>query len=187
MGLPETHITLIIMNMEILIYPHEILRTEAAPVENIDGQLQRFIDAMIIEMYRAKGIGLAANQVGKLSQLLVMDCEQAEGVPPTPKVIINPVITDKEGLENSEEGCLSVPDYTATVKRAARVEVKGYDRNGNEITIEGDGIVARCLQHEIDHLNGVCFVDRLGPVKKALFRKKWAKMRAAAMQKEADG
>ena len=172
------------MDMEILIYPHEILRTEATPVESIDGQLQRFIDAMIAEMYRAKGIGLAANQVGELRQLLVMDCNQADGVPPSPVVLINPRITDSEGVEKSEEGCLSVPDYTATVKRAARIEVKGYDRNGNEITVEGDGIIARCLQHEIDHLNGVCFVDRLGPVKKALFRKKWAKMRAAALQQE---
>ena len=184
--MPETELNLIIMGMEILIYPHEILRTEADPVENIDGELQRFIDAMIDHMYRAKGIGLAANQVGELKQLLVMDCNQAEGMPRSPVVVINPIITASEATENSEEGCLSVPDYTATIKRAARVEVKGYDRNGREITIEADGIVARCLQHEIDHLNGICFVDRLGPVKKALFKKKWAKMRAAAMQKQSE-
>jgi len=171
--------------MEILIYPHEILRTEANPVERIDGELQRFIDDMIAMMYRAKGIGLAANQVGELKQLLVMDCNQAEGVPRTPVVLINPVITASEGVESAEEGCLSVPDFNAHVKRAAKVEVKGFDRNGKELVIESNGIVARCLQHEIDHLNGICFVDRLGPVKKALFRKKWPKLRAAALQKKA--
>ncbi len=172
--------------MDILIYPHEILRSEARPVENIDGFLQRFIDDMIAQMYRARGIGLAANQVGELKQLLVMDCTHSETGKFDPVVLLNPRITAAEGSESYEEGCLSVPDFTASLKRAASVEVKGYDRNGNEICIEGEGIVARCLQHEIDHLHGVCFVDRLGPVKKALFRKKWTKMRAAALQKQAE-
>ncbi len=169
--------------MEILIYPHDILLTRAEPVETIDGSLQEFIDAMITRMYRARGIGLAANQVGSLKQLLVMDCRQEEGVPPNPIVLINPVISASEGSETQEEGCLSVPDFTATVKRPSEVEVKGFDRHGKEVVMQAGGLEARCLQHEIDHLNGICFVDRLGPVKKALFRKKWAKLRAAAARK----
>lgn len=172
--------------MNILIYPHEILRSQAGPVKDIDGALQQFIDDMIVHMYRAKGIGLAANQVGELKQLLVMDCEQAERGP-KPIVIINPRITLTEGSETGEEGCLSVPDYTAAVKRASRVEIKGYDRNGNEITVEEQGLAARCLQHEIDHLNGICFVDRLGPVKKTLFKKKWNKMLAEIKSRQASG
>ncbi len=165
--------------MEILIYPHEILKTKADPVERIDGELQGLIDQMILQMYRAKGIGLAANQVGELKRLLVMDCNQEEGKKPSPVVVINPVITATEGQESYEEGCLSVPEITASIKRPAQVEVKGFDRNGNELRIEADGIVARCLQHEIDHLNGICFVDRLGSVKRALVRKKLAKAKAA--------
>ncbi len=171
--------------MQILIYPHEILKTEALPVEQIDGALQGLIDAMILQMYRAKGIGLAANQVGELKRLLVMDCHQEEGRKPSPVVLINPVITATEGHESAEEGCLSVPDITATIKRPAEVEVKGYDRNGNEVVMQADGLVARCLQHEIDHLNGICFVDRLGAVKKALVKKKLAKRRAGLQKKQA--
>lgn len=172
--------------MNILIYPHEILRTRARAIQDIDGALQQFIDDMIAHMYRAKGIGLAANQVGELKQLLVMDCEHSERGP-GPVVLLNPVITASEGAENGEEGCLSVPDYTATVKRAAMVEVKGYDRNGKEITVEEQGLAARCLQHEIDHLNGICFVDRLGPVKKTLFKKKWSKMLNEIKARQAAG
>ena len=173
--------------MNILIYPNEILQSQARSVEKIDGELQQFIDDMIIHMYRAKGIGLAANQVGELKQLFIMDCEQ-EDRGHRPIVIINPRITSSEGSETGDEGCLSVPDYTAAVKRASMVEVKGYDRNGKEITIEEQGLAARCIQHEIDHLNGICFVDRLGPVKRTLFKKKWGKILAEikARQESAD-
>lgn len=161
--------------MKILIYPHKILSTKSKPVKQIDGRLQRLIDNMIETMYKAKGVGLAANQIGETIQLLVMDITP-EGQ--NPIAIINPVITAVEGNEVSEEGCLSLPNYSAKIKRAKRIEVKGYDRYGKEIRLEGDGLLSRCLQHEIDHLNGICFVDRLSPLKKTLFRKKWSKILA---------
>ena len=151
--------------MNILIYPHEILRKEARPVEGIDGWLQGFVDQMISKMYEAKGVGLAANQVGNPLQVVVLDVTPSEDGP-HPIVLLNPVITAAEGTETNEEGCLSVPNYSAKIKRAARVEVKGFDRNGKEIRIEGEGLLARCLQHELDHLQGVCFVDKLSPLKK---------------------
>ncbi len=161
--------------MKILVYPHEILKTKARPVERIDGNLQKFIDDMITLMYKAKGVGLAANQVGKILRLFVMDVTGSEE-PPNPVVIINPIITATDGNEVAEEGCLSVPNYSAKLKRPAIVEVKGYDRHGKEIRLEADGLAARCIQHEIDHLDGVCFVDRLSPLKRSMFRKKWPKI-----------
>ena len=162
--------------MKILIYPHEILGTRAEPVREIDGRLQDFIDRMVKKMYEAEGVGLAANQVGNPIQVVVMDVTPSESGP-NPVVLLNPVITETEGSAAHEEGCLSVPGYSAKVTRPARVEVKAYDRHGKEIRLEGEGLLSRCLQHEIDHLHGVCFVDRLSPLKRSLFRKKWAKIR----------
>ncbi len=162
--------------MKILIYPHEILSTKAEPVREINGQLQSFIDKMIAKMYKAEGVGLAANQVGAPIQVMVMDVTPSEEGP-HPVVLLNPVITETEGTTTHEEGCLSVPNYSAKITRPARVEVKAYDRHGREIRLEGEGLLSRCLQHEIDHLQGICFVDRLSPLKKSLFRKKWAKIR----------
>ncbi len=162
--------------MKILIYPHEILRQEALPVDKVDGEFQGLIDQMLEMMYKAKGIGLAANQIGELRQLVVIDVTpSAEG--PNPIVLINPRITEWEGEEAGEEGCLSVPNYVAPVKRAFRLHVTGYDRNEKEIGFDAEGLLARCIQHELDHLKGICFVDRLNPVRKALFRKKWPKIR----------
>ncbi len=172
--------------MEILIYPHKILLTKSEPVKKIDGSLQRLIDDMIETMYKAKGVGLAANQVGRPIQLLVMDITpEEEG--PNPIVVINPVITAVEGNEVAEEGCLSLPNYSAKIKRAQKIEVKGFDRHGKEIRLEGEGLLSRCLQHEIDHLNGICFVDRLSPLKKTLFRKKWAKILSSLENREKNG
>jgi len=162
--------------MKILIYPHEILAAKAEPVTQIDGKLQGFIDSMIKKMYEAEGVGLAANQVGSPIQVVVMDITPSEEGP-HPVVLLNPVITETEGTATHEEGCLSVPGYSAKVTRPARVEVKAYDRHGKEIRLEGEGLLSRCLQHEIDHLNGICFVDRLSPLKKSFLRKKWAKIR----------
>jgi len=162
--------------MKILIYPHEILRTNSDPVKKIDGGLQSLIDHMIDTMYRAGGVGLAANQVGKPIRLAVIDCvpEEERG---NPLILINPIIVEKEGEIVKEEGCLSIPGYTAKIGRAERVLVRAYNRDGKEIEIEAKGLLSRCLQHELDHLSGICFVDRLGPVRRALFRKKWAKIR----------
>ena len=162
--------------MRILIYPHEILKTKAEPVKEIDARLQEIVDRMFETMYKAKGIGLAANQVGIPIRLLVMDVREEEGRP-NRLVLVNPVIQDAEGGAVGEEGCLSVPGYTAPVKRAERILVEALDREGSPIRFEAEGLLARCIQHEIDHLDGICFVDRLGPVKRSLFRRKWAKMR----------
>ncbi|NIA08341.1 MAG: peptide deformylase [Nitrospiraceae bacterium] len=162
--------------MKILIYPDKILRNEAQAVRNIDGKFQGLIDEMLKTMYSSQGVGLAANQIGELKQLLVMDVTPTEEGP-HPIVLINPRITECEGEEVEQEGCLSIPKYFAPVKRSASLEVMGYDRNGKEIRLEAKGLLARCIQHEIDHLRGICFVDRLNPVRKVLFRKKWAKRR----------
>jgi peptide deformylase len=161
---------------KILIYPHEILRQEAQAVNRIDGEFQGLIDQMLEIMYKAKGLGLAANQIGEPKQLVVMDITPSKENP-KPIVLINPRITELEGEEVSEEGCLSVPNYTAPVKRAFRLRLLGYDRNGKELKLEAEGLLARCIQHELDHLKGICFVDRLNPVRKVLFRKKWPKIR----------
>ena len=134
--------------MKILIYPHEILRQEARPVERIDGEFQGLIDQMLEMMYKAKGIGLAANQIGELKQLVIMDVTPSEEGP-NPIVLINPRITELEGEEVGEEGCLSVPNYTAPVKRAFRLHLTGYDRNEKEVRIEAEGLLARCIQHEL--------------------------------------
>lgn len=160
----------------ILVYPHEILKTKAEPIQRVDGDLQRLIDEMLETMYAAPGLGLAANQVGVLKQLVVMDVTQAEEGP-HPIVLINPRITALEGEEKAEEGCLSVPNYFASVKRATRVEVVGYNREEQEITVQAEGLLARCVQHELDHLQGICFVNRISPLKRALFLRKWAKLR----------
>lgn len=161
----------------ILVYPHEILRSPARPVERIDGPLQGLIDEMFEIMYRAQGVGLAANQIGELLELVVMDVS-SERDRPRPMVLVNPTIVASEGEVVEPEGCLSIPNYTADVKRAARVQVFGYDREGREVRLECEGLLAKCVQHELDHLRGICFVDRLGPVKKALFQRKWPKLRS---------
>lgn len=161
--------------MNILVYPDEILSKPADDVINIDHQLVSVIDEMFKTMYEAKGIGLAGNQVGLLKKLVVMDVAQKQGAS-DPVVLINPRIVESEGIVASEEGCLSVPEFYAEVKRADRILVEAFDQAGKPLRFEADGLLARCIQHEIDHLMGHCFVDRLSPLKRSLFKKKWAKM-----------
>ncbi|WP_456434201.1 peptide deformylase [Thermosulfuriphilus sp.] len=164
-------------NRKVLIYPEPLLRQQAEPIREIDAALQKLIDDMVETMYRAKGVGLAANQIGELKRLVVMDVTQKDGQPGELIVLINPEILEAEGEVYEEEGCLSLPGYSAKVKRHARVLARAYDREGREFKLEGEGLLARALQHEIDHLNGILFVDHLSPLKKALFRKKWRKIR----------
>jgi peptide deformylase len=160
--------------MEILIIGNPILREKAKPVENIDGELKETIDKMAEIMYKAKGIGLAANQVGILKRFFIMDVSQREGKNKL-EVYINPEIVSTEGETLSEEGCLSIPGYFAPVKRYAKIYVKAYDINGNPIERELDKISAIVFQHEYDHLEGILFIDRLSPIKKQLFKKWWKK------------
>lgn len=156
--------------LEILTYPDKFLRKTTKPVENIDGTIQNLIDSMAFTMYKAPGVGLAAIQVGLDKSILVYDISPAEEKKSL-QVLINPMIVNSEGETISEnEGCLSVPDFRADVKRAVSVQVEGFDREGKELQIEADGILATVLQHEIDHLNGTLFIDRISPLKRALYK-----------------
>ncbi|MCE5313220.1 MAG: peptide deformylase [Nitrospiraceae bacterium] len=165
--------------LEIKKYPDDVLKKKALPVEKIDKSLQKLIDDMIETMYDAPGIGLAAPQVGVSLRLIVVDVN-LDDEDSEPVVLINPEITDTDGLIESEEGCLSVPECQITVKRAEKVTVKGLDRDGREVSIEADGLFARALQHEIDHLNGVLILDRISQLKRDLYRRKMVKMRSKA-------
>lgn len=158
--------------LEILTYPDEILHIVTEPLENIDGHVQNMIDQMAHTMYQAPGIGLAANQVGWKKSLLVYDiAPQNENR--SLQVLINPRIVTSEGVTISEnEGCLSVPDFRADVKRAAAVVVEGYDREGKPVRIDAEGLLAILLQHEIDHLNGKLFIERISSLKRELYKRR---------------
>lgn len=158
--------------LEIKKYPEKILREQSEPVKEFNPELQKLIDDMIETMYSAPGIGLAANQVGVSKQILVIDVSSQDEQCPL-IVLINPKIVHATGEIAIEEGCLSVPDYTTVLKRKEEVKVSGLDRHGKLVEIEGTGFLARALQHEIDHLNGILIVDRIGRLKKELFRKRY--------------
>lgn len=160
--------------LDIKKYPDRILKKKAVPVTTFDLELRRLIDDMIETMHAAPGVGLAAPQVGVSKRLAVIDVSiKGEDIPLL--VIINPVFTLKEGSIEFEEGCLSVPDYTSKVKRAERVVVRAQDGEGKEIEIDTDGLLAIVLQHEIDHLDGILFLDRISPIKREFFKKRFQK------------
>ena len=158
--------------LEIKKYPEKILKEKAAPVMEFDSELQMLIDDMIETMYAAPGVGLAANQVGVSKQVIVIDVSSKEEQSPL-IVLINPKIVHVEGEIAIEEGCLSIPGYITLIKRAEKVKVTGLDRQGKTVEIEGTGFLSRALQHEIDHLNGILLVDRIGRLKKELFKKRY--------------
>ncbi|MFZ1983678.1 MAG: peptide deformylase [Desulfatitalea sp.] len=158
--------------LDILTYPAEFLKNPTRPVEEIDGRLQAIIDQMSETMYHAPGVGLAAIQVGLDKSLLVYDITPQEDGRDL-HVLINPKIISQEGQIISEnEGCLSVPDYRADVQRAARILVEGVDRDGKPIRFEADGMLAVVLQHEIDHLNGTLFIDRISTLKRQMYARR---------------
>ena len=163
--------------LDICAYPEKILRQRAEPITNIDEEIARLADHMAETMYNAPGIGLAANQVGVPRRLLVADIS-----PQTPEsdliVLANPEIIATEGEVTIEEGCLSVPDYQAEVKRHAKVRVRGLDLHGEEVEIEAEGLLAVVLQHEIDHLNGILFIDHISRLKRELYKRKLRKQLA---------
>ncbi|GAA0722761.1 peptide deformylase [Clostridium malenominatum] len=140
---------------EIRKYGDEVLRKKSRKVEKIDDRLQVLLDDMLDTMYDSDGVGLAAPQVGILKRVIVIDI--GEG----PVFLINPEIIEEEGFYIDEEGCLSLPGEAGNVKRPYKVKVKALDREGNEIIVEGEELMARALCHEIDHLNGVLFVDKI--------------------------
>jgi peptide deformylase len=158
--------------LEIRKFPEPVLRKKAVPVEEINGAIKTLIDDMVDTMYAASGIGLAAPQIGESLRLIVSDVSVNEERRPL-IVLINPEIVYSEGKVSSEEGCLSIPGYVSTIERASIVHVKGFDREGKEVEIEATGLLARALQHEIDHLDGILFVDRLSPIKREFFRKRY--------------
>ena len=151
-----------------------VLRKKCLKVENIDETLVTLADNMIETMYAASGFGLAANQVGISSALFVIDVG-IEKEKRDPVIIINPVITASEEEVMAEEGCLSIPEVFAEVKRAQYVEVKGYDIKGSELSYEAEGFLARAFQHEMDHLNGVLLWDNLSKVKRDILQRKFKK------------
>jgi peptide deformylase len=158
--------------LTILRYPDKRLRTKAKPVELVNDEINQILDDMLETMYEAPGIGLAATQVNIHKQMVVIDVSEEKN---DPLILINPVITHKEGEEISEEGCLSVPAYFAEIQRADSVTVKALDRKGNAFELDADGLLAVCIQHELDHLQGKLFVDYLSPLKQQRLQKKMLK------------
>ena len=161
--------------MKIYTYPAPVLRVTTELVKNIDEGIQKLVEKMAETMYAAPGVGLAANQVGELKRVLVYDVSPTD-TDRSLSVIINPEIVLAEGDIIQEEACLSVIDFSAEVSRKAQVKVRGVDRDGNPVDIEAEGLLARCLQHEIDHLNGVLFIDHISSLKRALYNKRLKKM-----------
>ncbi|APO66125.1 peptide deformylase [Rhizobium mongolense] len=164
----------------LIILPDPVLRQVSKPIERVDADLKRLADDMLETMYDAPGIGLAAIQVGVPRRILVIDVSR-EGEEKQPQVFINPKIV-KSSDERSvyEEGCLSIPDYYAEVERPATVSVEYLDRDGKAQTVEADGLLATCLQHEIDHLNGVLFIDYISRLKREMVIKKFTKAAKSA-------
>ena len=159
-------------HLTILHFPDERLRTVAKPVERVDDRLRKFIDDMFETMYEAPGIGLAATQVDFHQRLIVIDVSEEKD---QPLVFINPEILEKDGVEEMDEGCLSVPGIYEKVQRADKVKVRALDRNGEPFELEAHGLLAVCIQHEIDHLDGKLFVDYLSSLKRQRIKKKLEK------------
>ena len=164
--------------LPIRFYPDPVLKRKAEPVVRFDAALQRLIGEMFETMYAAPGIGLAGPQVGEALRLFVYDVGSAEGRP-APGVVLNPRVVSRTGEVVEEEGCLSVAAYRDLVWRSARMVVAGQDRHGKAIELEGEGLFARMLQHEIDHLDGLVFIDRLSPLKRSLYLRKQKKQARA--------
>ena len=160
--------------LEIITFPNPILRKVAKPVESITDQVVKLSEDMVERMHLARGAGLAANQVGVSVRLIVLDPQLKKDSEPI--IMLNPSIVERDSEDIvEEEGCLSVPKYFDFVKRSRKVLVKGIELSGEPVEIECEGHLARAFQHEIDHLNGIVFIDHLSPIKKTLFKKKYLK------------
>lgn len=161
--------------LDIQVLGSPILRKETAPVKQIDDELQQLIDDMFETMYAARGIGLAAPQVGRTERLTVIDVDRER-----PLVLINPeIVVADGGMAKAEEGCLSIPEVYGEVERPAHVVVRALDRNGEPFEIEATELLARCLQHEIDHLHGKLFIDYLSMLKKKAALSAWDELKGA--------
>ncbi|NBB93223.1 MAG: peptide deformylase [Gammaproteobacteria bacterium] len=158
--------------LKILEYPDPRLRRVARPAENVDERERKLVEDMLETMYDARGIGLAATQVDEDVRIVVMDLSDSRD---EPRVFINPEILDRSGSQCYEEGCLSVPGFYAEVTRAEQVKVGALDIDGKPYELEADGLLAVCIQHEIDHLDGKMFIDYLSPLKRRMIGKKLRK------------
>jgi len=163
--------------LQILHFPDSRLRTQATPVQEVDKTIQQLIENMFETMYEAPGIGLAATQVNVHQQIIVMDVSEQRN---EPICLINPVLLSQEGVECTEEGCLSVPSIFEEVERARMVTVQALDRRGRLFTLTTEGLLAVCIQHEMDHLKGKLFIDYLSPLKRQWIRKKLAKQHSSS-------
>ena len=160
--------------IEILHFPDPRLRKKAIPVDEVNGQVRQTVTDMFETMYHAPGIGLAATQVNIQRQIIVIDVSEDKS---SPHCFINPEIIAKDGEEEMQEGCLSVPGVFENVQRAENITVKALNEQGAEFTLEADGLLAVCIQHEMDHLDGKLFVDYLSPLKMQRIKKKMLKMK----------
>ena len=163
--------------LTVLEFPDPRLRTKAAPVAVFDDALRRLVADMLETMYEARGVGLAATQVDRHQRLFVMDVSDDGN---QPQVLCNPRLLEKRGKQMEQEGCLSFPGVFATVERASWVRAEAEDTQGNTFTLEAEGLMAVCIQHELDHLEGKVFVDYLSPLKRTMLLKKLDKQRRQA-------
>lgn len=163
---------------EIRLYPDRILKRRAIPVEEVDEEIRRLIDDMAETMYAAPGVGLAAPQIGVLFRVIVVDpaSKQQEGQLIS---VVNPEIVWSDGSIIQEEGCLSIPDMTVEIERKERIQLTGLDRDGKEVVLQAEGLLAACLQHEIEHLEGWLIVDNISRLKREIYRKKIRKALSA--------
>lgn len=159
--------------LQVVHFPDERLRTVAKPVVDVNADIQRIVDDMFDTMYEEEGIGLAATQVDIHQRIIVIDVSEERD---QRLVLINPELIEKDGDTGIEEGCLSIPETRALVPRAERVKIKALDRDGNPFELEADGLLAICIQHEMDHLVGKLFIDYLSPLKRQRIRQKLEKL-----------
>jgi peptide deformylase len=171
---------------KIRIYPDPILQVKAAEIKEIDARVVQLAGDMAETMYAAPGVGLAAPQIGVSERLICMDVKSPEEEKEL-IILINPVIIEAEGRRVEEEGCLSVPEIRENVARAERVLVRGLDLNERQQEIEAEGLLARALQHEIDHLDGVLFIDRISRLKRGIIQRKMRKLMQGAHAAHEDG
>lgn len=169
--------------LEILHFPDPRLRTRAKPVEQVDDALRILIDNMFETMYDAPGIGLAATQINVHKRLIIIDISEEKD---QPLVLINPELLEKDGVEEMDEGCLSVPGIFERVQRADHIKVRALDRQGEEFELGAEGLLAVCIQHEIDHLDGKLFVDYLSQLKRTRIRKKLEKQQRQHISPDSD-
>ncbi|MEC4749500.1 peptide deformylase [Methylomicrobium sp. Wu6] len=159
--------------LTILEFPDERLRKKAEKVRTVDDSIRKLVDDMLETMYESRGVGLAATQVNVHKRVIVMDVSEEKNAP---ICLINPEIVEKDGVEESEEGCLSVPGFFEKVQRAEHVRVRALNRDGQPFELEANDLLAVCVQHEMDHLEGKLFVDYLSPLKRQRIKKKLEKM-----------